>query len=34
MHYDRTILVADSRRKEEKKAGGPGARARYQKSYR
>lgn len=34
MHYDRTILVADSRRKEEKKTGGPGARARYQKSYR
>lgn len=34
MHYDRSILVADSRRKEEKKAGGPGARARYQKSYR
>ncbi|NHJ46536.1 MAG: 30S ribosomal protein S9 [Asgard group archaeon] len=34
LHYDRSILVADSRRKEEKKAGGPGARARYQKSYR
>ena len=34
MHYDRSILVADSRRKEEKKTGGPGARARYQKSYR
>jgi small subunit ribosomal protein S9 len=34
LHYDRNILVADSRRKEEKKAGGPGARARYQKSYR
>lgn len=34
MHYDRSILVADSRRREEKKAGGPGARARYQKSYR
>lgn len=34
MHYDRSILVADSRRKEMKKAGGPGARARYQKSYR
>ncbi|MHA1212623.1 MAG: 30S ribosomal protein S9 [Candidatus Heimdallarchaeota archaeon] len=34
MHYDRAILVADSRRKEVKKAGGPGARARYQKSYR
>ena len=34
LHYDRSVLVADSRRKEEKKAGGPGARARYQKSYR
>jgi small subunit ribosomal protein S9 len=34
LNYDRTILVADSRRKESKKAGGPGARARYQKSYR
>ena len=34
LHYDRSILVADSRRKEVKKAGGPGARARYQKSYR
>ena len=34
MHYDRSILVADSRRKEDKKPGGPGARARYQKSYR
>ncbi|MGC9781624.1 MAG: 30S ribosomal protein S9 [Candidatus Heimdallarchaeota archaeon] len=34
LHYDRSILVADSRRKEEKKTGGPGARARYQKSYR
>ncbi len=34
LHYDRTILVADSRRKEQKKAGGPGARAKYQKSYR
>jgi small subunit ribosomal protein S9 len=34
LHYDRSILVADSRRKEEKKAGGSGARARYQKSYR
>ncbi|MEA2070659.1 MAG: 30S ribosomal protein S9 [Asgard group archaeon] len=34
MDYDRHILVADSRRKEEKKAGGPSARARYQKSYR
>ncbi|NHJ03571.1 MAG: 30S ribosomal protein S9 [Candidatus Heimdallarchaeota archaeon] len=34
MHYDRSILVADSRRREDKKPGGPGARARYQKSYR
>jgi hypothetical protein len=32
--YDRTLLVADNRRMEPKKFGGPGARARYQKSYR
>merc|ERR1711898_67786 len=32
--YDRTLLVADPRRVEPKKFGGPGARARYQKSYR
>merc|ERR1712233_184250 len=32
--YDRTLLVSDPRRKEPKKFGGPGARARYQKSYR
>jgi len=32
--YDRTLLVADPRRSEPKKFGGPGARARYQKSYR
>lgn len=32
--YDRNLLVADPRRKEPKKFGGPGARARYQKSYR
>ena len=32
--YDRTLLVADPRRAEPKKFGGPGARARYQKSYR
>ena len=32
--YDRTLLVADPRRPEPKKFGGPGARARYQKSYR
>lgn len=34
MSYDRTLLVADDRRMEPKKYGGPGARARYQKSYR
>ncbi|KAJ1456210.1 ribosomal protein S5 domain 2-type protein [Pelagophyceae sp. CCMP2097] len=34
MAYDRTLLVADPRRCEAKKFGGPGARARYQKSYR
>jgi ribosomal protein S9 len=32
--YDRTLLVADPRRCESKKFGGPGPRARYQKSYR
>lgn len=32
--YDRTLLVSDARRCEPKKFGGPGARARYQKSYR
>ena len=32
--YDRTLLVADPRRTEPKKFGGPGARSRYQKSYR
>jgi len=32
--YDRTLLVADNRQMEPKKFGGPGARARYQKSYR
>ena len=32
--YDRSLLVADSRRTEPKKFGGPSARARYQKSYR
>jgi len=32
--YDRTLLVADNRRCEPKKFGGPGARSRYQKSYR
>ena len=32
--YDRSLLVADHRRCEPKKFGGPGARAKYQKSYR
>jgi len=32
--YDRNLLVADPRRKEPKKYGGRGARARKQKSYR
>ena len=34
LSYDRTLLVADPRRKETKKFGGRGARARFQKSYR
>lgn len=34
MSYDKTLLVADQRRIEPKKYGGPGARARFQKSYR
>lgn len=34
LQYDRTLLVADPRRCEPKKYGGPGARARIQKSYR
>jgi small subunit ribosomal protein S16e len=34
LNYDRSLLVADNRRTEAKKFGGPGARARYQKSYR
>ncbi|GAD52300.1 LOW QUALITY PROTEIN: SSU ribosomal protein S16e (S9p) [Halarchaeum acidiphilum MH1-52-1] len=34
MEFDRQLLVNDARRKESKKWGGPGARARYQKSYR
>lgn len=33
-NYDRTLLVADPRSTEAKKFGGPGARARFQKSYR
>lgn len=32
--YDRYLLVEDIRRKEMKKFGGPGARARFQTSYR
>ena len=34
LSYDRTLIVADPRRCEPKKFGGPGARARFQKSYR
>merc|ERR1711874_719154 len=34
VQHDRTLLVADPRRCESKKFGGPGARARFQKSYR
>ena len=32
--YDRTLLAGDPRRREPKKSGGPGARAKDQKSYR
>uniref|UniRef100_A0AC34Q068 Ribosomal protein S16 n=1 Tax=Panagrolaimus sp. JU765 TaxID=591449 RepID=A0AC34Q068_9BILA len=32
--YDRTLMVADPRATEPKKFGGPGARSRFQKSYR
>jgi small subunit ribosomal protein S9 len=32
--YDRTMIAGDARRKEPKKFGGPGARAKEQKSYR
>ena len=34
VQFDRTLLVADPRKCEAKKFGGPGARARFQKSYR
>lgn len=34
LEYDRTMIKGDPRRKEPKKFGGPGARARYQTSYR
>ncbi|OAF68834.1 40S ribosomal protein S16 [Intoshia linei] len=32
--YDKSLLISDPRRCEPKKFGGPGPRARYQKSYR
>jgi len=34
VEYDRTMLAGDPRRKEPKKYGGRGARARFQTSYR
>ena len=34
VEYDRTMIAGDPRRKEPKKYGGRGARARFQKSYR
>jgi small subunit ribosomal protein S16e len=34
LKYDRFAIVADTRAREPKKFGGPGARARYQKSHR
>ncbi|MFX1300127.1 MAG: 30S ribosomal protein S9 [Promethearchaeota archaeon] len=34
VEYDRTLMAGDSRQKEKKKFGGPGARAKRQKSYR
>eukprot|EP00483_Globobulimina_turgida_P000792 UN00793 len=34
LQYDRNLLIADPRRRESKKFGGPGPRSRYQKSYR
>jgi len=34
LKYDRTMIAGDPRRKEPRKFGGPGARARDQKSYR
>ena len=34
VNYDKNLLVADYRRLEPKKYGGPGARSRKQKSYR
>ena len=34
LSFDKNLLVADPRRREPKKYGGSGARARFQKSYR
>ncbi|MHA2052793.1 MAG: 30S ribosomal protein S9 [Candidatus Hodarchaeales archaeon] len=34
MNYDRHMIVGDPRRREPKHFGGPGARAKYTKSYR
>eukprot|EP00915_Cephaloidophora_sp_WS-2016_P003821 GHVH01005155.1.p1 GENE.GHVH01005155.1~~GHVH01005155.1.p1 ORF type:complete len:153 (+),score=29.86 GHVH01005155.1:45-503(+) len=34
MAHDRSLLISDPRRREPKKFGGRGARARFQKSYR
>ena len=34
LQYDKMLLVTDARRCEPKKFGGPGARGRFQKSYR
>jgi small subunit ribosomal protein S16e len=34
MNHDKTLLVVYNRRMESKKYGGPGARTKYQKSYR
>ena len=34
LQYDKTLIVTDPRRCEPKKFGGPGARSRFQKSYR
>jgi len=34
LKYDRTMVAGDPRRGEPKKVGGPGARAKDQKSYR
>ena len=34
IEYDHNLLVSDHRQKERKKFGGPGARSKYQKSYR